>query len=158
ILLTSNLASDTIEHMTKSGTPDMEAVLEAIRPALNQHFKPALIGRMTILPFLTLSDAALRDIIGQKLRRIAAQLKVNSKITLEWTEAVTENVARRCTEVETGARNIEYILNLHILPRLSRALLTGMAEAAGREEEGLPPFSLARLDMDAEDGCVVELR
>ncbi|MDR2787833.1 MAG: type VI secretion system ATPase TssH [Candidatus Accumulibacter sp.] len=159
ILLTSNLASDIIEGMLKDRTaePDMEAVLNAIRPTLNRHFKPALVGRMTILPFLTLSDAALRDIIGQKLQRIKAQLKANGKITLEWTEAVTDNVARRCTEVETGARNIEYILNLHILPRLSRALLTGMAEAASREEQGLPPFSTARLDMDGEGGCVVDL-
>jgi type VI secretion system protein VasG len=135
----------------------MEAVLEAIRPVLNRHFKPALVGRMTILPFLTLSDAALRDIIGQKLARVAAQLKANSKIALEWTEAVTENIARRCTEVETGARNIEYILNLHILPRLSKELLAGMAEAAEREEQGLPPLSTARLDIDAEGGCTVEL-
>jgi type VI secretion system protein VasG len=116
-----------------------------------------LVGRTTLLPFLTLSDAAMRDIIGRKLARVAAQLKANSKVALEWTEAVTENIARRCTEVETGARNIEYILNLHILPRLSRALIAGMAEAAGREEQGLPPLSTARLDMDAEGGYVVEL-
>jgi type VI secretion system protein VasG len=159
ILLTSNLAADIIEGMTKdrSAEPDMEAVLNAIRPVLNRHFKPALVGRMTILPFLTLSDAALRGIIEQKLARIQAQLKANSKITLEWTEAVTDSIARRCTEVETGARNIEYILNLHILPRLSKALLAGMAEAASREEQGLPPLSAARLDMDAEGGCLVEL-
>ncbi|MDR0379586.1 MAG: type VI secretion system ATPase TssH [Candidatus Accumulibacter sp.] len=159
ILLTSNLGSDIIEGLPRnsSAEPDMDAVLGAIRPVLNRQFKPALVGRMTILPFLTLSDAALRDIIEQKLARIRAQLKVNSKITLEWTDAVTGNIAGRCTEVETGARNIEYILNLHILPRLSRALLAGMAEAGDREEQGLPPFSTARLDMDEEGGCVVEL-
>jgi type VI secretion system protein VasG len=159
IVLTSNLASDIIEGMTqdKSAEPDMDAVLNAIRPVLNRHFKPALVGRMTVLPFLTLSDAALRGIIGQKLARVAAQLKANSKIVLEWTEAVTESIAHRCTEVETGARNIEYILNLHILPRLSRALLAGMADVVEREEKGLSPLSTARLDVDAEGGCVVEL-
>ncbi|MDR1936535.1 MAG: type VI secretion system ATPase TssH, partial [Candidatus Accumulibacter sp.] len=162
ILLTSNLGSEIIETMLrgKSGedeTATMDAVLEAIRPVLNQHFKPALVGRMTLLPFATLSDAALRSIVTQKLSRVAGQLLANSKITLEWSEAVAENIAARCTEVETGARNIEYILNLHILPRLSKSLLHGMGEARSREEQGLPPYRLARLDIDAEGQCAVTL-
>jgi type VI secretion system protein VasG len=115
------------------------------------------MGRMTVLPFRTLSDSAMRGIIEQKLARIAAQLKHNSKIALEWSGAVVETIASRCTEVETGARNIEYILNLNILPKLSRTLLAGMGEAAAREEVGLPPLTTARLDIDAEGDAVVEL-
>ncbi|GHU17254.1 ClpV1 family T6SS ATPase [Betaproteobacteria bacterium] len=164
ILLTSNLGSDTIEKLLREkraareeDANTMNAVLDAIRPRLNEHFKPALVGRMTLLPFATLSDAALKTIVTQKLRRIAAQLQTNSKITLEWSAAVADSIAARCTEVETGARNIEYILNLHILPRLSRALLQGMGEARTREEQGLPPYRLARLDMDAEGQCTVVL-
>jgi type VI secretion system protein VasG len=164
ILLTSNLGSDTIERLLREKraaqeeeTSTMNAVLDAIRPRLNEHFKPALVGRMTLLPFATLSDAALKTIVTQKLRRIAAQLQTNSKITLEWSAAVADSIAARCTEVETGARNIEYILNLHILPRLSKVLLQGMGEARAREEQGLPPYRLARLDMDAEGQCAVAL-
>ncbi|MDR2165454.1 MAG: AAA family ATPase, partial [Zoogloeaceae bacterium] len=164
IVLTSNLGSDTIETMLRekreAGEEDetiMGAALEAIRPCLNQHFKPALVGRMTLLPFATLSDAALSAIVTQKLTRIAAQLQANSKIALEWSEAVAKSIVARCTEVETGARNIEYILNLHILPRLSKALLHGMGEARARAEQGLPPYRLARLDMDATGQCVAEL-
>ncbi|MDR0576865.1 MAG: AAA family ATPase, partial [Candidatus Accumulibacter sp.] len=160
ILLTSNLGSDTIEKLLREKrearedeSSMMSAALEAIRPRLNEHFKPALVGRMTLLPFATLSDAALKTIVTQKLRRIAAQLQANSKITLEWSAAVADNIAARCTEVETGARNIEYILNLHILPRLSKALLQGMGEARAREEQGLAPYRLARLDMDAAGQC-----
>ncbi|MDR1888614.1 MAG: type VI secretion system ATPase TssH [Zoogloeaceae bacterium] len=164
ILLTSNLGSDTIEQFLREKRAAQEEdsntmgdVLEAIRPRLNEHFKPALVGRMTLLPFATLSDAALKSIVSQKLRRIATQLQTNSKITLEWSAAVADSIAARCTEVETGARNIEYILNLHILPRLSRELLQGMGEARAREEQGLPPYHLARLDIDAEGQCTVTL-
>ncbi|MDR3300418.1 MAG: type VI secretion system ATPase TssH [Candidatus Accumulibacter sp.] len=159
IVLTSNLGSDKIEALLREKPVeiDVDRLLAEVRPVLNQHFKPALVGRMTILPYLTLSDSALRDIIEQKLKRVAGQLKANSKIALEWTSAVTDHIAQRCTEVETGARNIEYILNLHILPRLSKRLLAGMAEAARREEEGLPPFTTARLDIGEAGQCVVEL-
>ncbi|MDR1276658.1 MAG: type VI secretion system ATPase TssH [Candidatus Accumulibacter sp.] len=159
IVLTSNIGSDIIEdsQREKPGEVDTDTLLAALRPVLNAQFKPALVGRMTVLPYMTLSDAAMRDIIEQKLKRIAAQLKANSKITLEWTSALPENIAQRCTEVETGARNIEYILNLHILPRLSKCLLSGMAEAADREEAGLPPLSVARLDIGPEGECAVEL-
>jgi ATP-dependent Clp protease ATP-binding subunit ClpA len=76
---------------------------------------------------------------------------------MEWREAVAKSIAARCTEVETGARNIEYILNLHILPRLSKALLQGMGETGAREAQGLPPYRLARLDIDAAGQCAVEL-
>lgn len=166
ILLTSNLGSEIIEKLTrhasgngeeKTAGTEMDAVLTELRPLLNSHFKPALVGRMTILPFVSLSDDAMGSIVEQKLKRIAAQLKANSKITLEWTEAVTRNIVERCTEVETGARNIEYILNLHILPRLSKTLLRSMGEAASREEDGMEPYSLARLDMDESGQCVVTM-
>jgi type VI secretion system protein VasG len=158
ILLTSNLGSDVIEGLLRENPEtDAQTILDAVRPILNKHFKPALVGRMTVLPFRTLSDAAMRGIIGQKLARVAAQLKHNSKITLEWSDAVVEAIANRCTEVETGARNIEYILNLNILPRLSRALLAGMGEAAAREEQGLLPLTTARLDIDAKGEAAVEL-
>jgi type VI secretion system protein VasG len=117
---------------------DAQTILDAVRPILNRYFKPALMGRMTVLSFRTLSDLAMRGIIEQKLTRIAAQLKHNSKIALEWSDAVVETIASRCTEVETGARNIEYILNLNILPKFSKALLASMGEAATREEAGIP--------------------
>ncbi len=134
IVLASNLGSDIIEEMTKDGRPEMDAVVAAIRPVLSDHFKPALLARMTILPFYSLDKSALEGIVLLKLRRLAAQAMAQNQIRLEWSEEVPKTIAERCTEVETGARNIDYIVNTRVIPGLSREILAkaGSGEMPGR--------------------------
>jgi type VI secretion system protein VasG len=144
IMLTSNLASDVIQEMTKDGGDvDLETLLGAVRPILSEHFKPALLARMTIVPYKSLSAEALGRISVLKLESLKRRLMANNKMLLAWTDKVPETIAARCTEVETGARNIEYILNGSILPRMSQEILAHMSGA------GMP--SSVALDV-GEDG------
>jgi type VI secretion system protein VasG len=127
MILTSNLATDVIQEMTKDGADIPYDVLTgAVRPILSQHFKPALLARMTVAPYRSLSAEAMKGIVEIKLKQLAAMLKDNNKMTLSYTPKVVEAVVARCTEVETGARNIEYILNGNILPRMSQEILGHM--------------------------------
>ena len=77
---------------------------------LSEHFKPALLARMNIVPYQSLSAEALGRISTLKLEALKKRLLANNKMALTWTDKVPETIAARCTEVETGARNIEYIL------------------------------------------------
>jgi type VI secretion system protein VasG len=127
IILTSNLATDVIQEMTKDGAQiPYDAVLSAVRPILSQYFKPALLARMSIAPYVSLSPDAMKDIVTLKLGKLAKMLQDNNKMKMTYTPKVVEAVAARCTEVETGARNIEYILNGNILPRMSQEILGHM--------------------------------
>ena len=99
----------------------IEAVTAAIRPMLSEYFKPALLARMNVLPFVSLKSNAMTMIVKLKLDRVKKTLKENNKITLNYSDKVTEQITARCTEVETGARNIDYILNANIFPKISRA-------------------------------------
>ena len=131
ILLTSNLASDIIQEMTAGDEPlPADAVVGAIRPVLSKHFKPALLARMAIVPYYGLRGEAMKRIVELKLRRIQRTLMENNKMAFDYTPAVMEQIAARCTEVETGARNIEYILDGNILPQLSQRVLAQMSEGA----------------------------
>ena len=144
IMLTSNLASDVIQEMTKDGAEvDLETLLSAVRPILSEHFKPALLARMSIVPYASLSAEALGRISVLKLESLGRRLLANNKMRLSWTPKVLETIAARCTEVETGARNIEYILNGTILPRMSQEILAHMSGS------GMP--SSVALDV-GEDG------
>jgi len=127
LMLTSNLASDVIQEMTKDGgdTP-AEAVEAAIRPILSQHFKPALLARMRIVPYASLGPDQLRAIADLKLGHLAGRLQANNKMRLTWDAAVAETIAARCTEVETGAPNIQAILDTNVLPRLSETILESL--------------------------------
>jgi len=144
IILTSNLATDVIQEMTKDGAQvPYDAVLGAVRPLLSQYFKPALLARMSIAPYVSLSPDAMKDIVVLKLNKLANMLLKNNKMKLTYTPKVVDAVAARCTETETGARNIEYILNGNVLPRMSQEILGHMSEG------GMP--SAVTLDVD-DDG------
>jgi type VI secretion system protein VasG len=105
IILTSNLASDVIHEMTSGAeTLSAEVLTGAIRPILSAHFKPALLARMTIVPYVDLGGEAMRMIVELKLRKVADMLMTNNKMRLTYTSAVADQITARCTEVETGAR------------------------------------------------------
>ena len=131
IILTSNLATDIIEDYcatNKNIDIDIETIEANIRPALTQHFKPALLGRMTVIPFLSLNDEAMKAITVLKLAKLQKRLLNNNKMKLEYDEEVVKQIVSRCTEVQSGARNIEHIINTKVLPTLSKEILSKMGE------------------------------
>ena len=124
IFLTSNLASDTITALgMREPRASIEDVTEAIRPQLSRHFKPALLGRMQIVPFFPLHSEALGGIVRLKLDKVGDRLRDGQKMRFDYTEAVIEQIARRCTEVETGARNIDHIISRTLIPEISTEIL-----------------------------------
>ena len=130
IILTSNAATDTLMKLTadKETTPDSEGLVLAIKPELNKIFKPAFLGRMIIVPYFPVRDEALKQIIKLKIGRIQRRLRENHKIALDYDDSVLEEVAKRCTEVESGARNVDNILTNTMLPEISRQVLARMAD------------------------------
>lgn len=129
IILTSNLATDIIEDYCATNKEiDIETIESDIRPALTKHFKPALLGRMTVIPFLSLNDEAMKAITVLKLAKLQKRLQNNNKMVLTYDDKVVQQIVSRCTEVQSGARNIEHIINTKVLPTLSKEILSKMGE------------------------------
>lgn len=130
IILTSNAATDTIMKLTADieTAPTPAGLVTAIKPELNKIFKPAFLGRLVIVPYYPVRDEALKRIISLKLGKIQRRIEENHKISLTWDDALLDEVANRCTEVESGARNVDNILTNTLLPDLSRKVLAGIAE------------------------------
>ncbi|HCE2223008.1 TPA: type VI secretion system ATPase TssH [Vibrio parahaemolyticus] len=124
IIMTSNLATHEIESLVhQSKDIDANIIAEAIRPTLNQHFKPALLARMSVLPFVPLSDEAMTEIIHHKLNKVSQRLHNHHKLSLNYEESLVEFVLGNCRLAETGARNIDAVINRQLLPQLSTQLL-----------------------------------
>lgn len=124
IFLTSNLATDVITELCSNGeAPPLETMMSAIRPVLSNHFRPALLARMTIVPFYTLTPNIMKDIVCLKMDKLARRISETHRTKLIYTQDVIDQIASRCTEVETGARNIDHIMSGTILPMMSRELL-----------------------------------
>lgn len=129
ILLTSNVASATIMRLCADPEtcPAPDALVEAIRPELLSVFKPALLGRMTVVPYYPVTDDVLRQIITLQLARLSTRVRDNAHVELSYDEALIPAIAQRCTEVESGARMVDQMLTRTLLPEISRQFLTRMA-------------------------------
>ena len=142
IILTSNAGSQGImqacfKHDEEAGgtvmkafeeLPTADQLAEMLRPTLYKTFKPAFIGRTKVVPYYPLSDDVLIDVIKLKLDRIAQRVQANHQAALEYDDALLELVLSRCTEVDTGARAVDHVLNGSLLPEVADAVLARMAE------------------------------
>ncbi|KVC59282.1 type VI secretion system ATPase TssH [Burkholderia stagnalis] len=145
IILTSNVGSSAVMqaclNKPAEELPDPDALAEALRPQLYKAFKPAFLGRMKVVPYYPISDDVLAEIIELKLDRIRRRIDANHKAVFEWDESLVDAVLARCTEVDSGARNVDHILNGTLLPEIAGHVLGRIADGA----------AIARIAVRADD-------
>jgi C-terminal, D2-small domain, of ClpB protein/Bacterial regulatory protein, Fis family len=78
---------------------------------------------MQIVPFYPLMPDILAEIVRLKLDKVGRRLATSQKLKFEYSDAVVQAIAARCTEVETGARNIDHIVNKTLLPDIATEVL-----------------------------------
>jgi len=129
IILTTNAGTDTLMKLVADPEtmPSWEGLAKALKPELNKIFKPAFLGRMVIVPYFPVRDEAMKQIIRLKLNKICRRIGENHRIAMTYSDAVVNEVSNRCTEVESGARNVDNILTNTLLPDISRYVLGKMA-------------------------------
>jgi len=129
VMMTSNLASDTISYVcTEDERPGPDALRKAIHDTLVDWFQPALLGRMKVVPFYPLMKEPMKGIVKIKLNRINKRLQQAHGVAFTYAEEVVDRIAERCTQVDTGARNIDFIIDRDVLPAASRQLIARMAD------------------------------
>ncbi|MGI8545003.1 MAG: type VI secretion system ATPase TssH [Aridibacter sp.] len=133
ILLTSNVGTDTIMKLCADPDtkPEPDGLVEAVRPELVKAFKPALLGRMVTVPYYPISDDIMRLIIGLQLGKIRNRIADNHGAKFSYDDSVVDTVAKRCTDVDSGARNVYNILTGTLLPEMSGEVLSRMASGEG---------------------------
>ena len=137
IILTSNIGSQQIMqaclNKPADELPSADQLGDLLRPVLYKTFKPAFLGRLKVVPYYAITDAVLEQIIRLKLDRIAARVAVNHKAAFEYDTKLVDAVLARCTEVDTGARNVDHILTGTLLPEIAENVLARMAEGRAIE-------------------------
>ena len=130
ILMTTNAGTDLVKKLCADADtcPDSEGLAKALFPELLKTFKPAFLGRVQVVPYFPLTDDVLKRIVVLKLGKIRRRIEENYKAKVEYSPELVQAVANRCTEVDTGARNVDHILNGTLLPELSSAFLGRLAE------------------------------
>jgi type VI secretion system protein VasG len=128
ILMTSNAGSDLMMKLCADPDtrPEPRALADAIGPELRKIFKPALLGRLIVIPYYPIDDTSLRKIIRLKLEHIGKRMQETHHIPFTYSDDLVSAIVTRCTEVESGARNIDHILTSTLLPEVSTQMLSRM--------------------------------
>ena len=136
ILMTTNAGTDFIKSLCgdPDTRPDPDAFLEAVFPELLKTFKPAFLGRVTVVPYYPLTDDVMKMIIRLKLRKVGQRVFDNYRAKFSYTPDLVDTIADRCTEVDTGARNVDHILTRTLLPEMSATFLARLAEGQAIRE------------------------
>ena len=130
IIMTSNAGTSTIEKLSADPEtmPDPDGMAEALRPELLETFKPAFIGRTTLIPYMPLQPETLNLITKLQLGRLGKRIAASYGAEFSFDEALAQDITRRCTRAETGARNIINIIEQSVMPRLAGELLAVLGE------------------------------
>ena len=148
ILMTSNLGSERISQLCEHGARPTAEVLEAtIRPVLSQHFKPALLARMRVVPYYPVGGSVLRELIEIKLGRLGERL-ARRQLAFSFCQALVDELAERCTQSDSGARLIDHLLEQHVLPLVADRLLDAMAQGESLQR--------VHATLDAHAGVICE--
>ncbi len=129
IMMTSNIGSDVfLDVCNDEERPTPDQLREVIHHQLVSHFQAALLARMKVVPFYPLRSDAMKEITRLKLDKIDRRLRAAHQMQFEYSDDVVERIAERCTQVDSGARNIDFIIDRTLLPEASKALLVKMTE------------------------------
>ncbi|GAJ68601.1 type VI secretion ATPase, ClpV1 family protein, partial [Edwardsiella piscicida] len=146
ILMTSNLGSDHLMQLLDEQPGASESDLhELLRPTLRDHFQPALLARFQTVIYRPLAELAMRTIVEMKLSQVSKRLHRHYGLTTHINESLYDTLTAACLLPDTGARNVDSLLNQQILPVLSQQLLSHMAvkqqpqalRLSWSEEEGI---------------------
>ncbi len=152
IIMTSNAGEEHIRAMISASEekPDPETLLENFRPQLLKYFKPAFLGRTTIIPYYPLDDENLLKICQINMNKIEKRVKEHYNAKFTYDEEVMLHIVARSQEVDTGARNIENILTRTMLPALASECLSKMANGEeittihiGVDDEGIFTYQVS---------------
>ena len=143
LIMTSNAGTELIEKLfaDPETAPDAAQLAEALRPELMKYFKPAFLGRVTIVPYFPLSEDVIKQIVRLQLNKIVKRVRDGYKATFVYAPELVEVIAARCKESSSGARNVENILSRTLLPELSSEVLSRLAvgDAISHVSVGIGP-------------------
>ncbi|MDR1030664.1 MAG: type VI secretion system ATPase TssH [Treponema sp.] len=130
IILTTNVGDRVIADLCtdEDKLPDASILEAAIRPEMMRVFPAALLGRLQIVPYYPLGKRALYGIIDLKLGKIKKRVTENYQAELVATDAVKDEIIRRCDNAASGARLIDAVINNSILPEISAEFLRNIME------------------------------
>lgn len=131
IIMTSNLASDLLMAHENDNIAELTRI---IRPEFDRVFRPALMGRIKLIPFLPVQGEVLESIIRLKMDRLIQRFVQTGtdNQSLSYQSEVVSYIASLCQVAQSGARDIDVVLGQEMLPVLAESLLSTRSKLGKR--------------------------
>ena len=132
IIMTTNAGTDYIKSICNDPEtmPEPNVLAQGVFDELLKSFKPAFLGRLAIIPYYPLSEDVMKRIVELKLGKVARRVHEHYRAAFTYSPDLVATIVDRCTEVDTGARNVDHILTRTLLPEMSAEFLSRLAQGA----------------------------
>ncbi|MFO0579786.1 MAG: type VI secretion system ATPase TssH [Polyangia bacterium] len=128
--LTSNLGSSQIMRWASRSEEalTLEGMTAALWPILANHFKPALLARMTVVPYFPLAESVMAEIVTMKLAQLSERLWERYRVRLTFSDEVKSTITEdSLNNAETGARTVSHAVRTQLMPALTSRILTHLS-------------------------------
>ncbi len=132
LVLTSNLACDRIATLHERGVTDAATIVREIRPVLAAHFAPALLARMSVVPYVPLGDDVLAEIVDLELSRVVERARAAHDVAIEIDAALRERLRIAAKDPAAGVRHLRAAIERDLLAPLALELLGDPARGTRR--------------------------
>jgi len=150
IIMTSNIASPTIQEMTRQGV-GQDAIRSRVMEELRRHLRPEFLNRVDeVIVFGPLTREQIGQIVEIQLGRLRQMLQ-DRKVTLELTDAARQRLAEEGYDAVYGARPLKRVIQQRLQNELAMRLLQGEFREGDRvtvdfDSEGGFTFRKAKAD------------
>lgn len=130
IIMTSNMGSDLIrkslEHISSANADEViSRTREEVMELLRDRIRPEFLNRIDeITVFRPLTREEIARVVRLQLDRVVSTLRENG-ITLTYTDAAVEEIAREGFDPQFGARPVKRVIQGRVLNSLSTAVISG---------------------------------
>jgi len=128
--------------------PTLGELTDLIKPDLLRHFAPALVGRMQVVPFVSLSSEVLSKIVSLKLDTIAQRMDNQYSMELRVSNDVLDHLSKQCESNSSGARFVNSLIDHQLMPNIAKSILQFMSE------DDMPDILTLSLNEEGELECV----
>ena len=129
IIMTSNAADSAVVNACEDERPSVSDLTKTIFPELQRYFKPAFLGRATIVPYFPLNEEEMGKIVKISLARIKRRVSEHYGASFSYSDDIISQLVSLNNSPETGARAVEQIINRKLMPQLANMCIARMSEA-----------------------------
>jgi type VI secretion system protein VasG len=129
ILLTSNASAELLQQIDDPSTwsdAERNEFEQKLHQDLIKHFRPAFLGRVSVVPYMPLNEEQIRSIIDQRLSALGDRYEKGYGQSISFGSNLVTVVVENCMNAAVGVRLVDQFISEKIVASISKHVLESM--------------------------------